>query len=572
MADATTDFAGRFRLGPIEPVYRAQFDLCIDADGFGPQYIPGQTYSIFSDSDCDLGNIGVYRGRVFSGQVVDVDGKPRAGARVECDVNRYVMGHTICDVSPARTVTTDADGRFRTPPLPVGHASLSVREPERQLTWVTRLVEPGGEETLAEPMRLANDIPVAGLIKDEEGRPIDGVAIEANSEYRAISDPQGHFVLRGFGPNPRFQTHMAKEGYVGINRSVTVGGDSFSWEDVGAEKGTPAVGPIKDFTVVMKRQAWIEGQTLDAETGEPVRLDKVVLCTFERKPNGEILRAGCKNSNFEQPETGRFRVPYSYPDEYTLTFSAAGYQDAETFTPLVKDLQPISGITVKLKKDKDGAKLEIQRQRFVGRVTRDGKPLKSGWVGLWALRRPFDTMNAHIMRGRTATGDPIAYSSAPIQDGAYSLDVPFQQGGWYVVAEAPGQAITQVGPFRIAANEEQKLDIACIEGGSISGRVQNVLDAWRGQLWVVAFSPTAVRAETRIDADGNFSFERLPQGKYGLKVGHDAYEDSEVPRAKDWKDIPKDAWTRIADPWKRAIIVKIEAGQAVTGVQLELPQ
>jgi hypothetical protein len=364
---------------------------------------------------------------------------------------------------------------------------------------------------------------------------------------------------------------IAREGYVFVNWGVQVSEQGFTWQEVQSDD-QKSHGPDKDFTVVMKRQAWIDGHALDADTGEPVRLDKVVLCTFERKPNGEIVRAGCKNSNFEQPETGMFRVPYSIAMEYTLTFSAAGYHDAETFTPLVKELQPISGITVQLKRDKDGAKPEVQKQRFVGVVTLDGKSIKSGWVGLWALRRPRDVMNAYMMRGRTSTGDPVFYASAPIRDGAYSLDAPFQDGGWYVVVDEPGQAITQVGPFRIHANEEKKLDIACTEGGGIRGRVENVPDAWKGQLWVVAFSPTAVRAETRADAEGNFSFKQLPPGKYGLKVGHDAYEDSEVPRDKDWKNIPKDAWTRIADPWKRATMVTVEAGRESDGVKLKLPQ
>ena len=42
--------------------------------------------------------------------------------------------------------------------------------------------------------------------------------------------------------------------------------------------------------------------------------------------------------------------------------------------------------------------------------------------------------------------------------------------------------------------------------------------------------------------DGSFALEQLPPGRYGLKVGSDAILDSEVPRPKDWKDIPADAW------------------------------
>jgi hypothetical protein len=571
LADAMTDGAGRFHLGPLEAVYRAQYnDLLVEADGFAPQYVPSSTYSIFPDSDFDLGKISVFKGRVFSGQVLDADGKPRAGAPVKCQVSREVSRNTVTDICPARTVITDADGRFRTPPLPVGHAMLTVQEPQRQLEYREIPIQPGGEEALTEPIQLQHDVPIRGIIKDEDGRPIDGAVLVAMTRT-ATSDAQGNFMLRGFGPNPHFSLHIAKDGYALINWHVFVSDEGFRWHPEVIQYHE-FVAPVKDFTIVMKRSTWIEGQALDVETGEPVRLDKVILCTFTRKPNGEILRAGCKNSNFEQPETGRFRVSYSRPDEYTLTFSAAGYQDAETFTPPVKQLQPIDGIVVKLKRNKEGDKPDIQKQSFAGRVTRDGKPVKTGWVGLWALRPPKKTVSTQLLRGRTVVGDPIFYSSVPIQEGTYSLDVPFQRGDLYVVVEEPSQAITQVGPFQIAANEAKNLDIACTDGGSISGQVENVPEAWKGQLWVVAFSKTAVRAETRVEADGRFSFKQLPPGSYGLKVGHDAYQDSEVPRPKDRRDIPKDVWKTAADPWKRAVIVEVEVGRDSADVQLELPQ
>ena len=31
----------------------------------------------------------------------------------------------------------------------------------------------------------------------------------------------------------------------------------------------------------LRRAGWIEGQAIDAETGEPVHLDKVIVCNFE---------------------------------------------------------------------------------------------------------------------------------------------------------------------------------------------------------------------------------------------------------------------------------------------------
>ena len=335
---------------------------------------------------------------------------------------------------------------------------------------------PDGKEDLKEPIRLENDVPVAGTVMNERGQSIESATIYAGEGYTATSDAKGAFALRGFGRNPSFNVRVDKQGYVFVERAVQVSEQGFTTQDVNSDGAKP-VGPIKDLTIVMKEAAWIEGRAVDAETGEPVHLDRVVLCTFDRKANGEIVRGGCKTSNFEQPKTGEFRVPYNFPNEYTLTFSAVGYHDAEFITPPIILLNPINGIAIKLTKDKPGTRPVTQKQHVFGSVTRDGKPIKNGWVGLWALRRPVNVVNAHIVRGRTTTSDPAVYSSVPIRDGAYNIEVPFQDERWYIVFEEPGGAVTQVGPLAVAANEERKLDIVCAKGGDLSGRVEKVPDA-----------------------------------------------------------------------------------------------
>jgi hypothetical protein len=250
-----------------------------------------------------------------------------------------------------------------------------------------------------------------------------------------------------------------------------------------------------------------------------------------------------------------------------LTLSATGYHDGETFTPKVTELKKIDGIVVKLKKQRTGTKPEVPKQRIFGTVTRDDRPVQGGWAGLWSLRRRPDSVNVSIQRGRTVTEDPIVYTSAPIRNGSYALDVPFQHQAWYVVVEEPGRPLTQVGPIPIELNQEKKLDIACPEAGTVRGRVKEVPKGWEGHLWVVAFTDAGIREEARVGGDGAFTL-RLPPGEYGVKVGHDAYEDSEVPRGKN---IPKEAWEKRADPWPRAKVVTVAAGREIGGLEVELP-
>jgi hypothetical protein len=204
-----------------------------------------------------------------------------------------------------------------------------------------------------------------------------------------------------------------------------------------------------------------------------------------------------------------------------------------------------------------------------GTVTRAGRPLQFGWVALWALTKPMNAVNAPVMRGRTVVGLPRQFA-VPIRDGSYTINVPFESETWYVVVEEPGHALAQVGPIAIAPNEKKTLDIACAEGGDIRGHVRGVPAGWEGNVWVVAFSKTAVREEARVASDGTFVLPPLPPGEYGLKVGHDAYEDAEVyPRAL--MHAHPEAFKEPADPWKRAKVVTVKAGQETASVEVDFP-
>src|SRR4051794_13492739 len=113
------------------------------------------------------------------------------------------------------------------------------------------------------------------------------------------------------------------------------------------------------------------------------------------------------------------------------------------------------------------------------------------------------------------------------------------------------------------ARRDRTRRIVCTHGGSIRGRLTNVPRGWAGNLWVVAFTETAIRAEARAGADGQFCFTKVAPGEYGLKVGHDAYADSDVPRG-----FPQPMAQ--ADPWERATRVTVNPGRETAGVELEL--
>jgi hypothetical protein len=246
---------------------------------------------------------------------------------------------------------------------------------------------------------------------------------------------------------------------------------------------------------------------------------------------------------------------------------ADGYVEAEVTTPEVKELKNITGLAVKMRKTADGTKTVLPKQFLSGAVTRDGRPVKTGWVGLWHVRKNLDAVNAPVLRGRVVDGLPFYLQSAPIVNGNYRLQIP-DDDEYLVVAEEPGRPPTQVGPIGVKLRQERKLDIACVKGGSISGKVNDPPKGWEGHLWVIAFTKTGMRFEGRTKADGTFQLEGLPPGAYGLKVGHDGYLDTEVPQGRE--NILK-GLKQLPDAWKNARVVRVESERVTADVMLTLP-
>ena len=494
VVETRTDDQGRFHLGPIPAAHLYRWPLVVDAPGFARLTVLGQSVSIYPGQDHDLGAVRVDRGRVFTGQANDVDGTPRPGAVVELVVYRHNMGHTVSDIGPETTVTTDAEGRFRTPPLPVGQLALSIQAPERQLAYATRQIAPGGQEDLG-TIPLTADVPFSATVQDEEGRPIEGVKIGGTVGHSATTDASGRFTLRGFEAEPRFQLNVSKPGYAMQSGPLAVTPSGVRYDGT---RSTPPPPALRDLVVTLRRAGVIEGQVVDADSGEPIRLAQMLVCNFERKPDGEVVLRGCR-SEFHQDRPGQFRATFPAPDEYHLTFSAVGYHDAEAFTPRVADLTTISGIMVKMRRRTDGSAPTIAGQTITGRVTRDGGPVRSGWVGLWLVHKPTNPVNAPVQRGRMVPGQPFPAAQAEIIDGTYSLPVPYQQDRWFVVVDTPGAPLTEIGPIAVALKETKSLYIATTPGGIIQGQATGVPPGWEGFSYVVAFNRTGVQAETRVE-------------------------------------------------------------------------
>jgi hypothetical protein len=556
--EGRTDSAGRFRIGPIPALGRVRRDVFVEAPMLARTHLGQPT--IYPDAEHELGTIRLQPGKRYRVQVLDEDGSPAANAQVKAVVYRLAMGHTMANFGAPYELKTVPDGRYELPPLPLGRLWVTVTHSGCQTATLFRTVLPGPDEVL-EVVRLRKDVPFTGLVQDPDGKPLAGAEISATADIETVTTgADGRFTLRGMGKErPRVVGRVWKRDY--------------STEPLPLDHEDPVI--------TLRPAAYIFGQAVDAETGQPVRLDRVISCYCERGPTGEVSLRGCTGRGFEALDAGRFRIAYTTPGEYHLTASAAGYDDAEAFTPKVSELKPVEGIVIKMKSRRNRPQAQAVKRGLTGRVTRAGRPVPCGIVSLTEVSEAPNAPNAYLLRGRTTVRPASIIQQAALRaDGSYTLEVPGLGKSWYVVAETPGQPPTVVGPLAVGLNEVKTVDVACTTAGSVSGRVKSTPAGLEGHLWVVAFTKTGFRTEAPV-VEGCFTLPALPPGAYGLKVGHDAFVDAEtqVPLADVKRELTKaeqvalvKAWNAPAEPWKRARVVRVEEGKETAGVELELPE
>ena len=246
--------------------------------------------------------------------MIDADGKPRVGADVQLQVYRNYGGHSVGGVGPGLILTTDAEGRFRTGPLPVGRASLAIRVSERHHRPVPpRIILPGpGPNEDVGTIRLEADVPYTATVRDEAGQPVVGVVVGGTVGVSARTGPDGKFTIRGQGANLSLWLTFRKSGYQELRGRLTVDARGSRYDAVGPEVRPSTslslpVGPerTEDMVLILKRAGTIEGEVLDSATGKPVRPSRVVLKEVERQPDGEVVMR-YPEQRPDRLEVGRF--------------------------------------------------------------------------------------------------------------------------------------------------------------------------------------------------------------------------------------------------------------------------
>ena len=188
---------GRFRLAALKP----DKPVTVWADAPGLARERRDDVRIFPGKDHDIGRLTLLPGTRMRGRVVDAQGKPIAGAGVKLDLYRHQLGHTISSQGTEWTFNAGDDGRFATPPLPAGDGPLLLQRTGQGPHLRRKKAEPGTSVVDLGDVTLPDEMPVAGIVTDGEGKPAPGVEVIPDYDWQnsAKTDKDGRFTVHGVG-------------------------------------------------------------------------------------------------------------------------------------------------------------------------------------------------------------------------------------------------------------------------------------------------------------------------------------------------------------------------------------
>ena len=265
-----TDADGRFRLAGLRVA--KEVDLYFDAPGMARERREG--IHVFEGRDHDIGPMALVAGTRIAGRTVDAKGRPVPKAKLAIEVYHRVLSHTIDSNQAKWAVVGDDEGRFETPSLPAGEAAVVFAAPGKVRTRIDRRTLPGTTAIELDDVKLEDEVPIRGVVVDKSGQPAPKVEVMADYDYdnNTTTDDQGRFTLGGLGQD-------AKE--VRLTSNAYFAPKPFP---IGLDRTNLRLEVIKAFE--------IKGTAVDAETGAPVNLETVRLCTVVHEPDGTTSLRG----------------------------------------------------------------------------------------------------------------------------------------------------------------------------------------------------------------------------------------------------------------------------------------
>ncbi|MEM1449696.1 MAG: carboxypeptidase regulatory-like domain-containing protein [Planctomycetota bacterium] len=487
LVHTTTDGAGRFRLGRIDPAKERTW-LTASREGFLDGSLTIDTASTEDDVEIVLG-----AGCRVTGRVVTRDGAPVPGATVWVGSSPGVGGPSA---------RADASGTFLLETAPAGRTSLWAVQ-AGYAAAEERVTLPGDGEELADvTLVLREERRLAGRVVDEDGAPVAWADVRAGGA--------------GFrGPYPVYlgpDVRTDEDGYFELTSlrkkrfTITV------WAEGCAKLEQRVVAGTEDLVLRVERAGRLAGRVVDGRTGAPletfvVRFIEPELGEGERRLRGygaEWGRLGCSfvgtsgywHSGTETPAVGAVTG---------IEISAPGYAPTR-FRRAVAERRPAP----------DAIVTEMfAGTRVIGVVvdSATGRPIPGVRVQRCEAAPP-ESLRRFVPDERA-----VAETDA---DGRFSLDDQVV-GSIYLMAEGDDVPLTMDGPFVVEAGAttiERTIEVG--SGVRLHGKVLDGHGVGRAGVTVRAVAlelpGQGLRLQATTGDDGAYAVEGLVPSLYHVSV------------------------------------------------------
>ena len=547
--EAVTDAAGRFEIHGLDC---DRVDVKVTADGYSPALVRGLRVPARALA-ADLGTIVLQPGERLDGTVVDAQGRPIVGARVQGFAFELAWG---ADREEPWRASTARDGRFALGGLGRGVLS-SLRVEKAGYTPVTLA---GLEVPAAEPLRVVLDATatVRGRILDQAGAPVAHAAVALVHGARSAeglrgaaqtttSDRRGRYEIAGAGLGP-------------LTIQVSVAGALTS------ERGGFAVraGEVLEIPdLVLRRGAVVAGRVVTA-AGEPAAGSQVrwTGCGSGYLPCQETLAGADGTYRLEGLPTGHRSIVAEHPDHPRASAGIDVEPGINHLDLQLGDGYSVAGTVI----DAGGQPVEgAQVLLFAGEAEHRAQTAADGgfrWAGIpsgayelvaskpgYASARagrlvvddaPLAGVDVRLETGRAVTGQVLGLGFEELAqitvvavgtgdvppvvaelgyDGTYRVG-DLGTGVWSVAATVAGTGRTVEESVTLSPHDDEvRLDLDFARGNSLTGQVLvGGSAAITAEVQIQSLGPRRFLGSSPVDADGRFRLGGVPPGPYLLQV------------------------------------------------------